>query len=235
MHRHGRTIHVRAPASRARDRISAPALDEGLVLVVLLAAAAALLVCRSAVRPARRSPCWSTGGTVVTMNAARRVIADGAVAIESDTIVAVGPTAATRAQYRGGAIGSTRGPGDPAGPDQHAHARADGALPRTRRRSRADGLAPTIHLPGRGEDGVAGFRAHRHAPRRARDDRVGNDDVRRHVLLRGRHRGGRRTTPDCAACSGSRSSSSPWPTPTRRRRRWPAPRRSSRSGRTTRW
>jgi 5-methylthioadenosine/S-adenosylhomocysteine deaminase len=42
-----------------------------------------------------------TGGTVVTMDAARRVLAPGAVAIESGAIVAVGEPAAIAAAYRG--------------------------------------------------------------------------------------------------------------------------------------
>lgn len=40
-----------------------------------------------------------TGGTVVTMDAERRVIQDGAVAIRGDSIVAVGPSAEVAAKY----------------------------------------------------------------------------------------------------------------------------------------
>ncbi len=42
-----------------------------------------------------------TGGTVVTMDAARRVIASGAVAVDGTRIVAVGPAAEIAAGYRG--------------------------------------------------------------------------------------------------------------------------------------
>ncbi len=42
-----------------------------------------------------------TGGTVVTMNAERRIIEDGAVAVKGDAIVAVGPRAAVEAKYSG--------------------------------------------------------------------------------------------------------------------------------------
>ena len=42
-----------------------------------------------------------TGGTVVTMDAARRVLVDGAVAVDADRIVAVGPAAEIAAAYRG--------------------------------------------------------------------------------------------------------------------------------------
>ncbi|MDZ7631739.1 MAG: hypothetical protein U5K74_10440 [Gemmatimonadaceae bacterium] len=39
------------------------------------------------------------GGTVITMDSARRVLPDGAVAIEKDRIVAVGPTAELARRY----------------------------------------------------------------------------------------------------------------------------------------
>ena len=42
-----------------------------------------------------------TGGAVVTMNAERRIIEDGAVAVKGDAIVAVGPRAAVEAKYSG--------------------------------------------------------------------------------------------------------------------------------------
>jgi len=42
-----------------------------------------------------------TGGAVVTMNAERRIIEDGAVAVKGDAIVAVGPRAAVEARYSG--------------------------------------------------------------------------------------------------------------------------------------
>ena len=67
--------------------------------------------------------------------------------------------------------------GRAAGPDQHPHPRADGAVSRAGRRPGADGLAAEVHLPGRGEDGLAGVRARRHATGGARDDPVGHDDA----------------------------------------------------------
>jgi len=42
-----------------------------------------------------------TGGAVVTMNAERRIIEDGAVAVKGDAIVAVGPRAVVEAKYSG--------------------------------------------------------------------------------------------------------------------------------------
>ena len=81
------------------------------------------------------------GEHVVTGNAAGQVLSPGAVAIDGDTIVDVGDQRRHSVQVR-------RRPGDrrsrsdrPARPDQHAHARADGALSRVGRRSGADGLA----------------------------------------------------------------------------------------------
>ena len=71
---------------------------------------------------------------------------------------------------------------------QHTRARADGAVPRPRRRSASAGMAREVHLSGRSEDRLARDGARRHAARRARDDSVGHDGVCRHVLLRGRNR-----------------------------------------------
>jgi 5-methylthioadenosine/S-adenosylhomocysteine deaminase len=63
-----------------------------------LVAAAVLVACG----PNRESAdILITGGTVITMNAERQVIEDGAVAIVGDRIVAVGPTAELRDRFRG--------------------------------------------------------------------------------------------------------------------------------------
>ena len=87
-------------------------------------------------------------------------------------------------------------------------------------------------FPAEAEDGVARVRAHRHAAGGARDDRVGHDDLRRHVLLRGGDREGDAARPACAACSARRSSSFRSPTRRRRPKGWRARRRSSRRSRT---
>ena len=135
-----------------------------------------------------------------------RVIPDGAVAIDGDR----DRRGRHRRRARRAATQPARAhrrprPGHPARPHQHAHARADGAVPRPGRRSGADGLAARSYIfPAEARHRLAGLRARRHAARRARDDRVGHDDVRRHVLLRGRHRRGRRTKRACAPCSASR-------------------------------
>ena len=50
-----------------------------------------------------------TGGAVVTMNAERRIIEDGAVAVKGDAIVAVGPRAAVEAEYSGAQTIDARG------------------------------------------------------------------------------------------------------------------------------
>ena len=163
-----------------------------------------------------------TNGTVVTVDANRRVIERGAVAID-------GPRH-RRGRYRGGDRREISRPGHDrrrrrrghAGTDQHPHARADGPVPRAGGRPGADGLAAEVHLPGGSENGDAGVRPRRHAARGARDDRVRDDHLRRHVLLRGGDRRARRRLPACAASSARRSSSSRCPTPRRPPKAWRA-------------
>jgi 5-methylthioadenosine/S-adenosylhomocysteine deaminase len=50
-----------------------------------------------------------TGGTVVTMDASRSILDDGAVAVKGDTIVAVGPRAALEAKYAAAQIVDAKG------------------------------------------------------------------------------------------------------------------------------
>src|SRR5438477_3706509 len=51
--------------------------------------------------PQNRADLIITGGTIVTMDGARTIYADGAVAVKSDTIVAVGPLAEIEGRYQG--------------------------------------------------------------------------------------------------------------------------------------
>jgi len=69
---------------------------------------------------------------VITMDAQRRVIENGAVAIKGDRILAVGTKADDRRALSGEAASrpSRRHPGS--GTDQHAHPRRDEPLPRYR-------------------------------------------------------------------------------------------------------
>ena len=67
----------------------------------LLAVLAALAIAPLEARQTRAVSLVVTGGTVVTMDAARRVIASGAVAIDGSRIVAVGPAEEIAAAYRG--------------------------------------------------------------------------------------------------------------------------------------
>ncbi len=92
-------------------------------------------------------------GTIVTMDGARRVIADGAVAIRDGAIVAVGPAAEIDAAYarrdaprRGGCDRPPRLPRLP-------HPFDAGAAPRAHRRRTADDLPA---LPSRRHGAVAG-------------------------------------------------------------------------------
>ena len=190
---------------------------------------------RPGAQPARRTVSLVvSNGIVVTVDTARRVLRPGAVAIDGGAIVGIDTPEAIAAQFDARDTIDAAGQIVHAGADQHPHPRADGALSGAGRRPGADGVAAAVHLPGRGQDRVAGVRADRHAAGRARDDPVGDHHVRRHVLLRGGDRQGdegsgpaRRARADDHQVSGRRM---------RRRRpsRWPGPRASSRSGRATR-
>ncbi len=70
------------------------------VLAVLLAAATTLLVMSLRGQAGTPITMLVSGGTVVTMNAANDVIVDGAIAIDHDKIVEVGPAAALAAKYQ---------------------------------------------------------------------------------------------------------------------------------------
>src|SRR5215469_16240612 len=70
------------------------------LLVLLLAAATTLLVLSVRGQAGTPIALLVTGGTVVTVNASNDVIADGAVAIDHDKIVEVGPADALAAKYQ---------------------------------------------------------------------------------------------------------------------------------------
>src|SRR6478752_6264623 len=72
----------------------------GPVLAVLLAASTTLLVMSLRGQAGTPITMLVSGGTVVTMNAADEMIADGAVAIDRDKIVEVGPASALAAKYQ---------------------------------------------------------------------------------------------------------------------------------------
>ena len=167
---------------------------------------------------------WSVG-TVITGNAARQVLSPGAVAIDGDDIVEVGTPRRDRRKYRGAETIDAR---DqivlPGLINTHTHA------PMVLYRGLADDLALMDWLqkyifPGGSQDVSPEFVRDRHAAGRARDDRVGHDDLRRHVLLRGGDRAGdqgsrpaRRARADDHPVSGGRREDAG-------RRLWRAPRR----------
>ena len=124
-------------------------------------------------------------------------------------------------------------PGRPAGPDQHPHARADGPLPRARRRPGADGLAQQVHLPG--EKATVSPEFVRVGTRLAALEMIesGTTTFVDMYYFEERSRASRRK-PACAASWDRRVIQFPGRgREDAGRRRWRAPRRSSSSGRTT--
>ncbi len=85
---------VPVPLVRPRDRF----MKRLLFLCILLVCAGALP--SGSAPPRERVDLLVAGGTVVTMDAGRRVLEDGAVAVRRDTIVAVGPRAQLEARFR---------------------------------------------------------------------------------------------------------------------------------------
>ena len=183
-------------------------------------------------RGRRRCPAarliWSiTGGTVVTVDATHRVIR---TAPSPSTAPTSSPsTRPTRfAPVPRRARRSTR-PGRwscPVSINTHTHA------PMVLFRGLADDLALMDWLnkyifPAEAKTGLAGVRPRRYPSGGARDDRVGDHDVRGHVLLRGGDREGdagrrpaRRARADGDPVSGRRREDA-------RRWRWRGPKRSS--------
>ena len=175
------------PAGRDRNLSAERSVPEAIRCVVS-ALACLRLRRRAGARRAGRLDLVSAR-YVVTMDAERRVIENGAVAVRGDRIVAVG----TRAEIDGASRRSSAldrpqailiAPGLI---NTHTHAAM------SLFRGIADDLRlqdwlEELHLPGRSQERHAGFRALGHAPGVPGDDAVGDHHVRRHVLLRGRGR-----------------------------------------------
>ena len=79
------------------------------VVVVALIALVAWLAIGVGRRSGDRVSLMVTGGTVVTMDAGGRVIEDAAVAIQGDTIVAVGPRLDIEGRYHAASTIDARG------------------------------------------------------------------------------------------------------------------------------
>ena len=78
--------------------------------LVLCGSARTLLAQTTPALPSPERADWLlSGGTIVTMDAQRRVISDGAIAIRGDSIVAVGPAAEVAKSYRAARRLDTRG------------------------------------------------------------------------------------------------------------------------------
>ena len=124
------------------------------------------------------------------------MIADGAVAIRAGRIAAVGPRRALERRYR--ARRKIEARGDlvlPGLVNAHTHV-AMTLLARRARRLRPHDMADEVRLPARGAFRIAEVRALRRAPRLLGNDRLGNDNVCRRLLLRrGSRARGRRGGP----------------------------------------
>ena len=161
--RHGVTIHdtglwLTAHGSRAKmsEVLRATALNRAEMLAVRAWLIARLVaVAGDAAGRGGQVALVVVGRTVITENAAHQVLSPGAVAINGTDIVEVGTPEAIAAKYQAAETIDARDQIVLPGPHQHAHARADGDVPRPGRRPRADGLAAEIHLSGRSEDRVA--------------------------------------------------------------------------------
>ena len=159
----------------------------------------------------------SIGGTVHHRERTRaRCSSPGAVAIDGTDIVDVDRPEAIAARYTAAPTIDAR---DqivlPGLINTHTHA------PMVMYRGLADDLALMDWLqkyifPAEAKTVSPGVRPHRHAAGRARDDRVGHDDLTPTCITSRRRSRRRREKPACAACSARRSSS--FRSPTRRRR-----------------
>ena len=134
-------------------------------------------------RPRRRGGRRAADGRRRSRSAARRRSRSAA-----GEILAVGDPATIDAAYLPKQRIVRTGRRPPPGLRQHAHARGDEPSARPLERPAAHGVAPEVHLPGRGEERLAGVREGGDGPRLPRDDPGRDDDVRRHVLLRVRRR-----------------------------------------------
>ena len=108
--------------------------------------------------PSREPADWIyTARYVVTMDAQRHLIDDGAVAIRGDRIVGVGQARRHRKAVSGPPPPGPAGRAPDAGLDQHAHARRHVAAARHRRRHEAAGLAQKFIFPAEAKNVTPDF------------------------------------------------------------------------------
>ena len=134
--------------------------------------------------PHRVDSIWSAR-YVVTMDAQRRVIENGAVAIVRRSHRRRRHARRDRPGLAAEAAPRPAGRDSRAGPDQHPHARGHVAVPRHRRRHEAAGLAGEVHLSRRGQERRPRVRALGHAAGLPRDGAFRHHHLHGHVLFRG--------------------------------------------------
>ena len=166
-----------------------------------------------------------TNGWVVTMDPARRIVPEGAVAVHGDTIAAVGRMQEFSERAAGKVIDARGGIILPGLVNTHTHA-AMTLFPRPGRRCAPDDLAERSHFSGRSRAGPRHGLLRRAAGLR-RNDPIRHHDLLRHVPFRGCGGKAPRKRPACGPWWARCCSISPPPITARSIRGLPTPKRSS--------
>ncbi len=179
-------------------------------LLLLLSVPAAFAQMPAQTTHASVDAIWSAR-YVVTMDAQRRVIENGAVAIAGDHIVDVGTRADIDRRYTRKTAARPPGRDPCAGPYQHAYPCGHVAIPRDRGRYEPAGVAHQIHFSRGGQERRPRVRALGDSSGAARDGAVRHHDLHGHVLFRRHGGGGHQAGRDARSAGRNRSLDFPAP------------------------